>query len=349
MTPTRRGVRAILLLPALVLIGSLAACAPAVPTTTSPPSASASAKPTAAPNTPPAVAFGGNCESMLETKTATAFLGAPVSLAASPIVGPPDYAVTSLGGLECIWSDPTSKGEQFLDVFALRADLEPPGDKPLDCDAGSGADQCYFNVVDGGYWFSGHAIAVNGVTATPTPAAVASIEALLKADAKTASAPPATKAVAGAWTKPADCNALNTAAGIVAASGSPTLQANPLDTESDAPDAYYTALTTSGYLGCAYASDGTVATGKLQGFTVELAPGGAWAQKLLSSPPEAGYTKASVSIPGTDAAYTFSDTQGIEYIEVFKGVNWVAFEPFGGPISVAQLTPVIGGILKALH
>jgi hypothetical protein len=285
---------------------------------------------------------------MLETKTATAFLGAPVSLAPSPIVGPPDYAVTSLGGLECIWADPTSKGEQFLDVFALPAALEAPGDKALDCDAGSGADQCYFNVIDGGYWFSGHAIAVNGVTATPTPAAVTSIEALLNANAKTAGAPPATKPVAGAWTKPVDCNALNTAAGIVAASGSPTLEADPLDTESDAPDGYYTALTTSGYLGCVYATDGTVPKGQLQGFTVELAPGGGWAQKLLSGPPTAGYTKAAISVPGADAAYTFSDAQGVEYIEVFKGVNWVAFEPFGGPITLAQLTPVIAGILKAL-
>jgi hypothetical protein len=55
-----------------------------------------------------------------------------------------------------------------------------------------------------------------------------------------------------------------------------------------------------------------------------------------------------VSIPGTDAAFTFSNKQGIQYLEVFKGVNWVAFEPFGGPISVAKLTPVIGSILKAL-
>lgn len=348
MTPTRRGVRAFLLLPAIILIGSLAACAPAVPTTTSSPSASASSQPTAAPNSPPAVAFGGNCESMLETKTATAFLGAPVSLAPSPIVGPPDYAVTSLGGLECVWADATSTGEQFLDVFALPANLEVADDKTLDCDTGSGADQCYFNVIDGGYWFSGHAIAVNGVTATPTPAAVASIEALLKANAATAGDPPATKQVAGAWTKPADCDALNSAAGIVAASGSPTLEPDPLDTESDAPDGYYTALTTSGYLGCAFGTDGKVAKGQLAGFTVELAPGGAWAQKLLTAPQAAGLTKAAVSIPGADAAYTFSDAQGVEYIEVFKGVNWVAFEPFGGPITVAQLTPVIGGILKAL-
>lgn len=337
-----------MLLPILALIGSLAACAPAVPNTISSPAAGSSAHPTVAPNTPPAVAFGGNCESMLQTKTATAFLGAPVTLAPNPIVGPADYAVSSLGGLECVWNDPTSNGNQFLDVFALRADLEPSDAKPLECDTGSGADQCYFNVIDGDYWFSGHLIAVNGVTATPSPAATKSVEALLKADAKTAGTPPAANSVAGAWTKPADCTALDTAAGIIAASGSPTLQANPLDTESDAPDGYYTALTHSGYLGCAYASDGTVASGKLQGFTVELAPGGAWAQSELTSPPSAGLTNAAVTIPGTDAAYTLSNAQGPQYIEVFKGVNWVAFEPFGGPISVKQLTPVISAILSAL-
>jgi hypothetical protein len=348
MTPTRRGARAIMLLPALVLIGSLAACAPAVPTNTTSPSTTPSSTPTTAPNSAPAVAFGGNCESMLETKSATAFLGAPVTLAPSPIVGPSDFSTTALGGLECVWNDPTSNGNQFLDVFALPADLKPLDAKTLECDTGSGADQCYFNVVDGAYWFSGHVIAVNGVSATPTPAATKSVEALLKANAATAGAPPATHVVAGAWTRPTDCTALNSSAGIIAASGSPTLQANPLDTESDAPDGYYTALTHSGYLGCSFASDGTVASGKLQGFTVELAPGGAWAQNRLASPPTAGYTKSAVTIPGTDAAYTFSNAQGIQYIEVFKGVNWVAFEPFGGPISVAQLTPVIGAILTAL-
>jgi len=235
-----------------------------------------------------------------------------------------------------------------MDLFALPATLEPPGDKPSDCNVSSGVDECYFNAVYSGYWFSGNLIAVNGVTATPAPAAVSSVEALLKASAMTAGPPPTTKPIAGAWTKPADCDALNTAAGIVAASGSPTLEANPLDTQSDAPDGYYTALTDSGYLGCEYSSDNNVAAGKLQGFTVELAPGGAWAQNELASPPAAAYTKTPVSIPGTDAAYTFSNKQGIQYLEVFKGVNWVAFEPFGGPITVAQLTPVIGGILKAL-
>jgi hypothetical protein len=285
---------------------------------------------------------------MLETKTATAFLGAPVSLSPRTILGPADFSVASLGGLECLWNDPTSKGEQFLDVFALPANLEDPSDKALDCSTDSGVNECYFNVVDGAYWFSGQLIAVNGVTATPSPAATKSVETLLAANARTAGAFPTVTPVAGAWTRPTDCNALNATAGIVAASGSPTLIANPLDTESDAPDGYYTALTKSGYLGCAYSANGTVAAGKLQGFTVEIAPGGGWAQNELSAPDSAGFTKASVTVPGADAAYTFSNSQGLQYLEVFKGVNWVAFEPYGGPFTIAQLTPVIDGILKAL-
>ena len=355
MTSTKSGARAILLLPVFALAVSLAACAPAASPTPSATPTRAGAH-TAAPkprtNTAPAQTFGGDCDSILSTASVSAAVGATVALDAATLTGPIDYAVPSVGGTECDWSDPAGKGVQQLSLFTLPASLFQAGDKAMDCSTGSGAATCYFNAVDSGYWFSGYLVSGGNVSAATAQAAATGLETRLAAAAKSAGAVPSPTPIAGAWTKPASCEALGTTAGIVAASGSPTLQPDSLDTESDMADGYYAALAGSNYLGCTFSAIGAVAPGKLQGFTVELAPGGAWAKPRIAADGD-GVTVARVAIPGADTAYTLTDTTqtpslGITYIEVFDGVNWVAFEPYGGPITVSQLDPVITAILASL-
>ena len=355
MTPTSHGVRAALILPVLVLIAATAACASAGPASSgssnssgSTPSGSAAATtPVATPAATVAAAtqtFGGDCEKVLTIAAASTAIGATVELFDRVEWGPSDYASTSLGGLNCVWQGHKASAQQFIDLIILPAAVaSDPSAKALDCDTTAGYSECYFNLVVSGYWFSGRDSGKAGTNLAGIKAKTAQLVAALTASAGTAVAPTAAPVVAGAWTKPTSCKALGTLAGVVAASGSPTLKPSALDSEPDNPDGYYAALKTSGYLGCAWATNGTVAAGKLDGFTVELAGGGAFAKPFAIT---SDFTP--VTVPGADAAYVQKDGTGIDYLEVFKGSNWAAFEPYGNGMTLAQATPIATAVLSAL-
>ena len=350
MTAPLHGVRAALIIPVLVLIAATAACASATPSASSsstPASPASPATPVATPTATVAAAtqaFGGDCENVLTDAAASADIGATIEPFTAQQWGPSDYASASLGGLNCVWQGHKASAQQFIDLIILpSAVAADPTAKPLECDTTDGYSECYFNLVVSGYWFSGRDSGKTGTNLAATKSVTAKVVAGLTASAATAVAPTAAPVVAGAWTKPANCKALGTLAGVVAASGSPTLKPTSLDSEPDNPGGYYAALKTSGYLGCAWATNGTVAAGKIDGFTVELASGGAFAKPLAITS-----DFKPVTVSGADSAYTLTDSTGVDYLEVFKGSNWAAFEPYGGTMTLAQIAPVATAVLNAL-
>ncbi len=337
MTRRNPGVRAVLPLPALVIVFALAACSSGGS------GASPSSSTKAATVTSPAFVFDNHCSSIVSTADLTTDLGASIMLEDSgPWLDESEWAVSAVGGVRCDWESSSSAHAQSLDLIVVPASVGKASSYPaFDCvsDTASSIGECGFNAVYSGYWFSGTVQLDNGSTNAQAQAAAVRLETQLKRSAVAAGKAPAIATITGAWPKPISCSAVDSAGRISQSLGSPAvvLQGQSATIESGNPDAYTVAVTSSSYLPCSWESADSSA-----GFGVYLYPGGAWAKPdLLSS------SSKSVSVRGATSAYLSPGIEGSSLLDVFVGPNAFVVEQDPG-VTDSQLETVAAAVITGM-
>ncbi|HEX4443420.1 MAG TPA: hypothetical protein VHZ81_07585 [Galbitalea sp.] len=345
MTSTNRGARAVLLLPAFLLVAALAACAPtATPATHSASAAQHTAEPT--PVTSQHLAFGGDCSALVSVADVTSDVGTTVALSGlDPWLDFTQWVVPAVGGTWCVWNASNNSHAQSVDVIVLPASAASSASYPAStCTADGDGDlgDCGFNVVDSGYWFSGEVGLDFGSTVAQARAATARLEAQLQASAASAGKAPAIVAVTGAWAKPASCASLDAAGAVSTSLGSPTLVLASDDAlmENGNPDAYTAALAAAPYLACEWQ---TTPNGDDRAFSVYLYPGGASSKSHLISS-----KSVAVTVPGADSAYVSPGIEGTKTFDVFAGTNAFVIDSNASDITAAQFTGIAMAVLKGM-
>lgn len=330
---------------AVVLSGCAAAQNPSSASRSPSASSSLSARPTTTASVRPDLAFDGKCESALTDSDVSKAVGATVHLM------PPDadamtWSVQQLGGIACRWADPSNAPLFWMTIIPAAAagaqvakqDAEQPYCYGGNVAAGE-QDSCSFGVVVGLWWFSGVAYtaknsylhsttAIDQLTAALTP----------RLPAATAPVPAASSA---RWSTNLDCSSVATRADVGSALHDQTLMVNPGNGPAEAGPGVYGAMAASGYLSCAWNTDGT---NSVHAFTIKVLPGAAW---VLD---HGGVTSGSpVDMAGVSAALSVPNSSGAEPgLYVSDGTNLMIIEPNNVGTDVMTFAPVVKPLLAAL-
>jgi hypothetical protein len=306
-----------------MLLAASSGCASttAVPSPTSEhsaPATTAEADPALAP--PPALAFDGSCESVIDDSTLSDLVGATV-VRQTAEQSERVLAVAVLGGLDCSWVDESGEAYIWLDVLPV-AGLEERA-----AHAEEGSPQCYggdvpeqrctFSAVVGGYWFSG----IVGVAAGSGESALDAIDALSARLAETAAGTPAVAAThpIGIWGSELDCASFGSTVDTAGILGSP-FAADTGSLGGEVTPGFIGALDEVGDVPCVWA-----AAGDARWFTSEVLPGAGWAITEFAARDGA----ASVTVDGALEAIALSPGGDVTNVYATDGTNlaWVSTPP----------------------
>jgi hypothetical protein len=275
-------------------------------------------------------------------------LGATVAPMAESLDDLSNSAPAALGGISCLWTENKNYGTYFQTIVLSASAGEKVSKAGIHCygaDISKPAQQgsCAFDAVRSGYWISGVVYTPAGTTNSKAKASVRSLVSSFEATAASLPAPAARVAVAGAWKKNDDCEAVSAAARVPAVLGNAALTAQDADTSGgERPHGLYAAIGTEGIYACYWGDGGASSSAKVTTFSAMFLPGGASEAQAIAAAPGA----KTVTIAGAEHAYA-SVHYGTRYINAFTATNWLQIE-VTPTTKIKTLSPAITALIAAL-
>jgi len=320
------------IIPSLVAIVALSACAPAAePVETAVPQASATSTPEPEPTGPERV-FGGDCAGLASVDAVSAVVGAPLTLQVLPWRFEAGYvAIGQFGGIHCVWSSGVWGDAEtaYLSVVVLPTrSIAEAVEHTLSCES----DYCDFGATVAGFEIYG---SVSGPT---DPSAMATTLTARFSEALTAQPVPDAYSPADAWAPQVDCASLDPAGSIGTVLGDPSIKGYPYGGDAEGNRGFYVANRASGLTDCSWYSETDRAAPSAE---ADLLPGGAWVYDEIAA--TAGATP--VTVPGLDRGLVVENT-----FYGFSGSNRIAvtLDSRGTAVTIDQLYPALAAIAADL-
>jgi hypothetical protein len=313
----------------LLLAGCGGAGAPAETSPTSSASATsviptpaASAKPSATPD----LVFDGDCSAVIDEATLTSITGTAVVAHAVAETTPSYAAIPTLGGINCLWVDPTDLMFNWSVIVLPLETGELPEAARTDCNLPT----CIFTATGPGFQAFGVFQDPDGNAETMTAHGARAAEHISSLD------PGATEPYVPVdpWPSDLDCTTVDVNRAVAAALGSADTAAGGSGGDFEPNAGFATAYHRVRVVTCYWEIGNS-------SFSAEISPGAGWRRTAVSAEP--GVTE--VSIEGVDAAY-IRDSR----IEVFSGSNWFTFRGYadGASIDIGALLAGAGALASNL-
>ncbi|ANP71952.1 hypothetical protein [Cryobacterium arcticum] len=301
----------------------------------------------------PAQLLDGDCSALATDDVVSALLGAVVSAQTGFVDEPSGNAVTTVGGIECRWTEVagvTGATGASLTTVMIGSDAVETTPDGVECyetsfDAsGVLASTCSFSVSSGSVWLSGVAAMAAGADEQDARAVVAAVNDIIRA--MPAPRPVGSGSTAQVWTA-AGCADLSARAGLPEVLDSSGLLVGDVDSSgAERPAGNAAALAATGSFGCSWYHNGDTPSGELSGFNSATLPGGGWAQTQVLALPGA----TVVELAGVDLAVRVPMDEAVtgvpEVLDVFDGANWLQIYGAG---ELADLEPAAVALVAALN